>query len=374
MRVVVAHGPENNVRDIRQVLHGAGADCAAEDCVLWEELPARLGQTDCDLVVVHTCGSSGVNWQIISDAKVFTRAPLVAIGPNGSSDTEARARQAGVAEYIYRDTMPEALDAALHRLAGGNDLRRTRGELISVVSAAGGSGGSLVALNLAGHYAMEKDSDAAFIEMASGYGKIGMMLDLSPAIDLEGICQRLHRLDKAVLTSSLYADKCGLKLLINSPKRSTDYFLTGDSARKLAILSRVVAKTTVMYVGDRLGPPQMEALKSSDHILMVVRPNVPNVNRAGMTMEELASAGVPRDRFLVVVNFWGQRGQLSKKQVQEALHVDEAVYLPFDDGRVHQAVNHGIMFQSKFKRSRLGRSIAGIAKALAKRTTARITS
>ena len=99
MKVAVAHGPGNNVQELRKLLHGVGAQCGAEDCVLWKDLAVRLGQSDVDLIVVQA--EEALDWNSIMEAKSFSSAPMIAIGPNGA--VEAAARGAGIVEYVTQD-------------------------------------------------------------------------------------------------------------------------------------------------------------------------------------------------------------------------------------------------------------------------------
>ena len=364
MRVVLAHGPENNVREVRQVLHSAGADCAAEDCVLWEELPARLGQAEFDLVVVHAGPAASVNWATINEAKAFTAAPLLAIGPNGESNAKEAAQQAGVAEYIEQGSLRQRLDEALFRLVGEGEVRCDRGLLVAVHSPLGGSGGAFVALNLAGQFAKEDEAGAAIVELSAGRGKLGLMVDLEPEYELEEICRRLHRLDRRSLAQLLYRHDTGLRFLINSPSQPADRFLQSDHVRRIIVLARMAAKKAVMFLGDRLDRVQADAVRLCDQVLLVMRPDVPSLNRTIAAREELADIGVSSNRISVVVNQWGRKGSLAKNHLQEALETEDLQYIPADDGRVNRALNEGWLFQEKYGRSRVGRSIAKLAKSL----------
>jgi Flp pilus assembly CpaE family ATPase len=357
MKVVVAHGPGNNVRELRKLLHGAGAHCATEDCVVWEDLATRLGQAEFDLVVVHA--APAVDWATINQAKAFTSAPLVAIGPNG--DVEAAARQAGVSQYLVEERLHSGLGEVLHQMLGEGEIRCQRGRVLAVLAPTGGNGGTFVALNLAAQFAGAVNGPAAFLDMSAGCSKVPLMLAHEPETTLEDTCGRLHRIDRASLLGLYHRDPCGLNLLYGSAEHPSEGYLNSEAVRKLGVLSRMSAAATVLNVGQMLRQPQFDALRLADKVVLVVRPDVPSLNRAAMTIEQITHLGIQPERMVVAVNFWGEYGLVSKQHIEEILHWKNAVYLTYDPGRVNRCINEGVLLRNKFPRCRLAKELTRLA-------------
>lgn len=360
MKVAVAHGPGNNVQELRQVLHGAGAQCAAEDCVLWTDLAARLGRSDVDLIVVQA--AEAVDWSTINEAKTFSSAPMIAVGPNGN--TEAAARSAGIAEYITSDHLQGGLDELLGRMVGGGAIRCKRGAVFAVLAPTGGNGGTFVATNLAAHFVGLAKGETAFVDVTTGFSKVGLALDLEPEHTLEYVCGRMHRLDRVSLLSYFHEDKSGLRLLYGEPESSNESYLDSDAVRKLTILSRMSAGATVFHVGANIRQPQVDAMRLADRVVLVVRPDVPSLNRAALAMEHLDQWGVPAERIRVVVNFWGEPGLASRQHIEETLHWKDAFYLAYDPGRVNRSTNEGLLLKLRYPRCRVSRQLAKLAQTL----------
>ncbi len=362
MKVAVAHGPENNAQELRKLLHGVGAQCATEDCVLWNELAVRLGKSDVDLIVVQA--SDALDWSSISQAKTFSSAPLIAIGPNG--DVEAAARSAGVTEYIQEDRLRGGLDDALNRMVGGGAIRCERGAIYTVVAPTPGNGGTFVASNLAAHLGKVREGENALVDVSVGYTKLGLMLNAEPEHSLEDVCGRMHRLDRLSLLSYFHKDESGLKLLYGEADRSNESFLNSEAVRKLTVLSRMAAASTVYYAGSALRQPQIDVAGMSDKVVIVVRPDVPSLNRAAMTMDQLGHAGVSPDRMLVVINFWGEAGLASKQHIEETLSWKAPFYLAYDPGRVNRSINEGRLLFQRYPRCRVSKQIGKLAQMLVK--------
>jgi Flp pilus assembly CpaE family ATPase len=360
MKVVVAHGPDNDVRELRKLLHGTGAHCAVEDCVAWEDLAARLGQSEFDLVVVQA--AEAVDWASINQARSFTTAPLIAVGPNGG--VEASARAAGISDYVQLNTLQSDLTDVVQRMMGGGEIRCQRGNVVAVVAPTPGNGGTFISVNFASQLALASGGPGAYIDMSAGRSKLALMLDAHPDNSLEDICNRVHRLDRTSLLRSFHKDESGLYLLYGSPDQPSEPYLNSEMVRKLTILSRMGAASTVIGVGHHLRQPQFDALRLADRVLVIVRPDVPSLNRAATTIDQLTTYGISKDRMVVAINFWGEPGLVSKQHIEDLLHWKDAHYLTYDPGRVNRCVNEGLLLQRRYPRCRLARELGKLAKLL----------
>ena len=360
MKVAVAHGPENNVQELRKRLHAVGAQCGTEDCVAWNDLAVRLGQSDVDLIVVQA--SESVDWSSITEARSFSSAPVIAIGPNG--DVEAAARSAGVSEYLTEDRVAGGLDELLGRMVGGGAIRGVRGGIFSVVAPTAGNGGTFVASNLAGQLVNCSGGQSAFIDVSAGHSKIALTLNAEPEHSMEEVCGRIHRLDRFSLLSFFHKDKTGLKLLYGNPEKPNSSFLNSEIVRKMTVLSRMSAAATVFQIGSDIRQPQVDAMRMSDRVVLVVRPDVPSLNRAAMMMDQMGRYGISPERTVVVINFWGEAGLANKSHIEETLSWKNPEYLAYDPGRINRTTNEGLLLQARYPRCRVARQLTALAEKL----------
>jgi Flp pilus assembly CpaE family ATPase len=199
------------------------------------------------------------------------------------------------------------------------------------------------------------------MDMAAGCSKIQLMLAHEPETTLADACGRLHRLDRTSLMGLFHRDPSGLNLLYGSAEHPSDGFLTSEVVRKLGVLARMSAAATVLNIGHLLRQPQFDALRLSDKVVLVVRPDVPSLNRAALTIEQITHLGINPERMVVVVNFWGEAGMVTKAHIEEILHWKNAVYLTYDPGRVNRCVNEGVLLRNRFPRCRLARELGKLA-------------
>jgi len=364
MRAVIAHSPSANVRTLRQILLGAGLECFGEDCVVWERLPVRLAQVEADLVLLQTDDAASMNWQLLQEARSLSRAPLVVVGPAAEPEGRERARQAGADLYLEAEHLRVGLDEALDRMVAGQRLPTRRGTVISVLAPTPGSGGSFVAANLAGALAEKYPQDVALVESARAGGDIALLLNVEPQHTIADVCQRWETLDATSLRSGLSSHPSGLRLLVNTIEHHDAEFWHPDSVRRIAVLARVAFAVSVLALDSRMLEEDLEAMRLSDCILMVVRPDVPAVRRAKIALDLATGQGVPRERFRLVANRWGQSGQLKAKQIESSLNLPVEFYIPDDPGRANRAANMGVLLREVSRHASVSRRFARLAAAV----------
>lgn len=333
----------------------------ADDAVPWPGLAVRLSQGDADLVVVEARDDAALDWSAIREATGLTSAPVVAVGPVGQGELAWKARQAGVAEFLDEANFRPALDAVLDRLARAGAIMRRRGIVISVLAPTPGSGGSTVAANLAGALAAKSPGEAALVELTHGLGELALLLNVEPKHTIADVCRRWQKLDTNSLGNSFFEHPSGLRLLAGSMKPKLNGDLTAESVRRIAVLARIIFRYTVLALDTHMEAAELEAMRLSDAVVLVVRPDVPAVRRAQWALERAVQEGVPVERIHLVVNRWGQGGQLKMKQVEESLGLKVARAIPDDPRRVNKAANRGILLRELAPYARISRGFRNLA-------------
>jgi pilus assembly protein CpaE len=368
MRVVVAHTPGSNIREIRGALAGAGLDCTAEDCVVWDDLAVRLEQVQPDLLVIKTAQVTSADWNALEDATARTKATIIAVGPLRNENREQEARQAGAVEYIDQDNLREGLDKALDRMVSKGIFAQSRGQMISVWAPTPGSGGTTIAANLAAALARKHADDVSLIELVHDSGDLALMLGIEPSYTVADACLRMDSLDPTSLNHGFVSHPRGFRVLAGSVEPAPEKLLTAESVRRVTVLARVMFGNTVLALDHRRSAATLEAMRLSDQIALVVRPDVVSLRRARAALTAALDAGIPQHCFQLVVNRWGQGGQLNLRQVEETVGLQHSVLLPDDSTLANRAINGGQLLGELASRAKLTRRIAELAKKLSKNT------
>lgn len=339
MRAVLAHGPGADQRELRHWLLGAGLDCESADIVPWDTLSTRLGQQDADLVVALMDGAQEQDWRSVEQGKSLTAAPLVVVAKAQESPLLERARRAGAARIVPPQQVREGLDEIAANMAQATQSQR--GAVISVFAPTPGSGATTVAANLAFALHERHPGSVGLVELAREIGDLALLMDMRPETTAEQVCQRWRVLDRISLRHSFQKHRSGMWVLVNSPDSGENPHLTVESARRLAVLVRTTTQFAVLALDNRTGPCELEAMRLSDIVALVVRPDIPAVRRAHWAMLQAVAAGVPRERFRLVLNRHGMKGGLRQGEIEEALQLKATARIPESPRPIHRAANRG---------------------------------
>jgi len=363
MRVIVGHGEQADVRTLRQILLGAGLHCGADDCVYYGRLTERLAQSDPDLVLVKVDDPPQLDWRIISEARSMTMAPMLAIGPE-DAELMQKAQEFGVSMCIDETNLRHDLDGALEKLAGHNHSPQKRGRVYSIFAPVAGCGASTLAANLAGACAKLSSGDVGLIELTRRGGDLAILLDVEPRHTVHDVCLRWAGLDRVSLQAGFEDHASGIHTLTHGPDDRECKSLSADAVRRIAVLSRLVYDANVLLLDNCLEQLELEALRLSDQVLLVVRPDVLAVRRARFALETMEDAGIARERISLVVNRWGQRGQLDMNRIEETLGLPAAIRVPESVGLVNRAGNVGKLLVQLSPGARICRRLKKLARKL----------
>ncbi len=359
MRVVIGHSAKSNLRSLRQAVLGAGANCGAEDCVSFAALAARISQERPDVVVIDAETADDADWTAVAQLTQSSQAPTVAVGRK-TAELVQKARQAGVAQFVGGDSIARQLPGILDQLCGG----RGRGRVIVSFAPKEGSGGSTVAVHVAGAMAGQYPGQVALVELVREGGDVALLTGVKPVHTAEEACQRWQSLDVSSLPAVFTAQPTGLHVLANGNQTGANEHLSADAVRRLAVVCRAVYPYTVFAISSTLRDEEMELMHLADIVLLVVRPDVPSARQAHTALEKLATNSLPPERIRLVLNRYGQRGQLSQKKVETLLKLKALACIPDDPGRVNKAKNEGLLLPQVSRLCTITRRFAGLAKAL----------
>ena len=368
MRIIVADNRQECGEELRRILLAEGLVCEAGDVVCFENLPGRIAAADADVVLVKTCEEPDRALDAIRTARQATTAPIIAVGNDATVNDIRNVMRAGAREFIDINRAREELSEVLSKIEAAGEVPATRGTLISIFSPSGGVGVSTTAVNLAVRLAGEMPGRVALIDLKPGPSDLALMLDIHPQHTTNEICRAWTRMDRRMLDSALTEHSSGLRVLPQdgypdeggAPQSN----LCVEAVRRLCAITGRLHAVTVLDTNTRLDECQIEAMRLSNLVGLVVRPDVPGLSRARWALNTLEEHGIGRDRFRLVLNRFGQAGQIDPATMEQTLRIEVIQRIPEDNTSVNRAVNRGIPVTELFKSSRISRSFSSFAQSV----------
>ncbi len=364
MRVVVTSNSAGRRDQVRPLVLGAGLDCTAEDCVGFDDLPARLAQAPAGLVLVVLDPDRATTNRAIQYAAGHAGAPVLAVGSAAESQPILEALDSGARKFIdvtrFRDELPAYLD----RLGQEGAVEVLHGRSIAVLAAMPGSGVTTIASGLAFLLAEKYIDRVALAEIGPGVPELALDLDLEPTHNVADLTSDWERMDRTMLRQALVHHPAGVHVLAHAPETLKAEPLARQAMRHTVVLLRNSFDFSVLDLGHTLDDAAAEALAISEKIVLVVRLDVPSLRLSRELIQRLEHRDLAREKLVLVANRYGQSRQIDWKRAEQALGMPIRVWIPDDSGALNRALNEGLPLTKAARRAAVTRRIDQLAREL----------
>lgn len=252
---------------------------------------------------------------------------------------------------------PSTPDVADALAAGEEDP----GQIISVFSTKGGSGKSVMAVNLAVTLAENSDRPVVLIDGHLQFGDVSVMLKLAPHHTVVDAVSQLDRLDPSMV-ASLLTDHAESKLKVLPAPMEPSFAdqITGDQMVKLINIVRQYAGFVVVDLPAFFNETVLGIIENSDEVILVAGLDIPNIKNVKIGLSTLNLLNVPKEKMHLVLNRADSKVKLDVGEVEKTLGVTAAARIP-SDVVVPISVNKGHPVVLSAPRSGVAREIQKLA-------------
>ncbi|MGZ3274800.1 MAG: AAA family ATPase [Caulobacteraceae bacterium] len=243
------------------------------------------------------------------------------------------------------------------------------GRTVAVTGAKGGTGASILAHNLAHALSERMESNTILVDLDLPFGAAGLNFNQDP---LQGVANALsdpERLDAVLLDRMMVRCSDRLSLFAAPAHLDDDYDISAAAYAEVTQKVRGAAPFVVLDLPHLWTGWMRQTLLSADEAVVVATPELASLRNAKNLIELLVHGrpndGPPR----LVLNQVGVPGrpEISVKDFTEAVGIEPALVLPFEPKLFGQAANNGQMLVEANAKSKAAESIAGLARAIARR-------
>ena len=205
------------------------------------------------------------------------------------------------------------------------------GRIISVFSTKGGSGKSVMAVNLAVTLAENSDRPVVLIDGHLQFGDVSVMLKLAPHHTVADAVSQLDRMDPSMV-SSLLSDHAESKLKVLPAPMEPSFAdqITGEQMVKLINIVRQYAGFVVIDLPAFFNETVLSIIENSDEVVLVAGLDIPNIKNVKIGLSTLGLLNVPREKMHLVLNRADSKVKLDVGEVEKTLQVHAAARIPSD--------------------------------------------
>ncbi len=303
---------------------------------------------------------------------------LMLVAEEVTADLLRRGMRAGVSDVLEAPLDESKIEAAIEQFA--HDVlrrrsstatsvptrtdRRDQGRIITITSAKGGSGKTVLATNIALVLNRIPDTKVCLVDADLQFGDVCLVLQLEPRFTMVNAAHELHHLDGELLDSLLTEHPSGLKVLAAPLEPAfADDITTAGLMQMLDVLKEsydyVIVDTAAML--DEL---ILSLIEKSDDILMLVDMDLPSVKNAKLALETLRLLKFSTANVQLVMNRSNSKAKLDNKEIEGALKMDIAASIP-SDAVVAASVNEGRPVVETDPKSKVAKGFESVAELIA---------
>ncbi|REK10352.1 MAG: hypothetical protein DWQ40_12905 [Actinobacteria bacterium] len=295
-----------------------------------------------------------------------------------TSDLLRQAMRAGVSDVIETPLDEPKIEEAIERFAH-DVLKRAKGattstpaisepsekgRVITVWSAKGGSGTTVVATNVSLLLNRIEDKKVVLVDADLQFGDVCLVLQLEPKFTMVNAAHELHQLDAELLDSLLTEHPSGLKVLAAPLEPAfADDITTAGLMHMIEILQEnydyVIVDTASML--DEL---ILSLVEKSDQVLMVVDMDLPSVKNAKLALDTLRLLKFSTAAVNLVMNRSNSKSKLDNKEIEAALKIGIDAAVP-SDASVAASVNEGRPVVESEPKSKVAKGLQDVAELVA---------
>jgi pilus assembly protein CpaE len=322
----------------------------------------------------------------------FTRAArtrpamsAVLVAEELSTGLLQQAMRAGVSDVIVMPVEHEQLVEAVARAAeqlptaapslpvaaAPVEAENKLGHVISVFSAKGGAGKSVVAANLAILLARRSEKPVVLLDADLQFGDTAVMLKLSPQHTVVDAVNSIARLDVPLLKSLLVRHEPSGVLVLPAPTEPA--FADQVSAQdmlKIVDLLRQFCGFVVVDTPAHFNDVILTMLEGSDDIVLVAGMDIPNIKNVKIALQTLRLLGIPMAKLKLILNRANSKVKLDIGEVERTLQLKADILIP-SDIVVPRSVNKGVPAVLDEPKSGVARSMEQLADLFAPVTAGR---
>lgn len=301
---------------------------------------------------------------------------LMLVAEEVTADLLRRGMRAGVSDVIEAPLDEKKIEAAVEQFAHDVLKRKTssatpgaapkgdRGQIVTVMSAKGGSGKTVLATNLALLLTRVPDTKVALVDADLQFGDVCLVLQLEPRFTMVNAAHELHHLDAELLDSLLTEHPSGLKVLAAPLEPAFADDITTAGLMQMLDVLRETYDYVVVDTASLLDELILSLIERSDHVMMLVDMDLPSVKNAKLALETLRLLKFSTARVQLVMNRSNSKSKLDNKEIEGALKMSISAAIP-SDAIVAASVNEGRPVVETDPKSKVAKGFEGVAELIA---------
>jgi pilus assembly protein CpaE len=376
-RAVIVSNSAPGSAQIRRALRPSSSVNVIDVVALGTDTLTSLRSLEPDVIVVDAAWGGKADVEFIrSVAAVLPSSLIVLVAPDEEMAYVQQALLAGARGFVTQSSAESSLAEALDRILQLESSRRPRrapeeqgrvptdakeGRLVSIFSAKGGVGCTVIAVNLAVALRRQTGEAVCLFDCDLHFGNVAVLLNIWPQATLGELLPYADDLTADLVEEVMLTHPSGVRVLLPPAAFEEAEKVESSLVANVAEILKQRYKFVIVDVGARLDSSALAILDSSFRIVLVTTPEVPALHNLRRMLQLTEDLGYSREKVVILGNRFSAGWGIQTTDIAETLGYPVPVTLPSDGRLVTQAANRGIPFVIDAPRSAPARAISELA-------------
>jgi pilus assembly protein CpaE len=296
---------------------------------------------------------------------LYPRMAFILICQDQTPEFLIKAMRVGVREVLPSPASTETLLPAMARIAEKKGDAQAQGKVLAFISCKGGSGATFLSTNLGYALATQENKRVALIDLNLQFGDAAMYItDKKPLATLADVAQQIHRLDASFLASSMLSINNNFSVLAapEDPTHASD--VKPEHIDAILSLAKRHYDYVILDVGNNLDAVSINAMDQADMIFPVMQATMPFIRYGKQLLTVFRSLDYRKDKIHLIVNRYGNGGEISLQDMKTAYNTDIDMIIPNDFKLAATSINQGVPVLKLDPRNPTSKAIGLLAKGL----------
>jgi pilus assembly protein CpaE len=244
-----------------------------------------------------------------------------------------------------RRAMPVLHPATTAGAGGAAAQQRPEGKLIAVFSPKGGSGCTMIAVNLAIAIRQVSKEAVALVDASLQFGDIAVMLNLQPTHSIADLVPQIDDMDENMLETVLTSHTSGIKVLLAPPRPEMADLVVADHLQRVLDELRRHYDYVVVDTWTSLHDTVLIILDNADLIVLPTTPDISSLRNVRLFFDVTEQLDYPPDKVALILNKADhRRSGIRSSDIEQSMKHPVMAEVPMDDIFALNSVNRGVPF------------------------------
>ena len=377
--LILSNSGEARTR-IRQALSLSGELKIVDGKEVGPEAVASAKSLLPDVIVVDSAwgGKADVDF-IRSVATAVPMSVIMLVARDEDMDYVQEALLAGARGFVTQSSAESHLVQAVNRVLQLDTTRRLRqaeaeekraiagdreGKVISVFSAKGGVGCTVIAVNLAVALRRQTGEPVSLFDCDLHFGNVAVLLNLWPQTTVGDLIPYKEDLTAELVEEVLMTHSSGVRVLLPPLAFEGAEQITPPLVTTVLEILKGRYEFTIVDAGAHLDSIALAIMDASSRVVLVTTPEVPALHNLRRMLQLTEDLGYPREKVVILGNRFSAPWGIQAADVAESLGYPLSVTLPSEGRLVTEAANRGIPFVIDAPSSGPARALSELAELL----------